>query len=438
VRSPQHAEEAEFNMDRPSERMLIVSIIIPVYNDEKHVARAIESALAQTLKEVEVIVVDDGSTDGTPDVLRKYEGRIIQIRQDNQGCPAALNTGIEASQGRYICFLGSDDTLMPKKAELQVAALERNPDAGLCYSGWLDIDLRDGRVLADHSNPKPERDPASDLFPPHFCAFAALIRAEWLEKVRGLDEHMRCVEDSDLWWRLWAAGCRFVRVEGALGCYTMRADSKSRDIAVHSLYAMYAYKKHFAAMGRKAPRALRARKLSYLWTITAGYHLHQKQYALAEEAVRCAFRYNRQLLRDVRFWYNVLLVGTCERFPRSDASNARRDEICSHKCAELVRTIRRALTKLPYDRKAELSRQEMSALAYVISRFSEIRNRSWVARWWLLKSLLFGRGKLPTGAHRRPATKMLIGASLSESTSWLLHFFRRGSGQVTAAESDRM
>jgi len=111
----------------------MVSVIISVYNSEAYIAEAVESVLNQTLPAGEVFVVDDGSTDGTGEVLRRFEGRIRYIHQANQGQGAALNTGIGLAKGSFLGFLDSDDLWTPTKLEVQLAALEADPSLELVY-----------------------------------------------------------------------------------------------------------------------------------------------------------------------------------------------------------------------------------------------------------------------------------------------------------------
>jgi len=104
---------------------MLVSVIIPTYNRRKTIERAVNSVLAQTWKEIEVIVVDDGSTDQTDEILKGYGDRIRVIRQQNGGPSAARNTGIKAATGEIISFLDSDDAWLPLKTERQVKLLQR-------------------------------------------------------------------------------------------------------------------------------------------------------------------------------------------------------------------------------------------------------------------------------------------------------------------------
>jgi glycosyltransferase involved in cell wall biosynthesis len=118
----------------------LATIIIPTYNRSSFISQCIESALSQTYQKVEVIVVDDGSTDNTREVLARYMDRIVYIPQENQGVSGALNTAIKASRGEYISWLSSDDAYLPDKIEVQVKELSSNPDIDWVYSDFYYMD----------------------------------------------------------------------------------------------------------------------------------------------------------------------------------------------------------------------------------------------------------------------------------------------------------
>ncbi len=114
-----------------------VSLVIATFNHGRFLAEALDSAVAQTLKGVEIVVVDDGSTDDTPAVLARYAGRIRAVRQPNRGLAAARNTGLATARGTYVGFLDADDVLMPTKLAEQVAVLAREPTVGWTYCDVL-------------------------------------------------------------------------------------------------------------------------------------------------------------------------------------------------------------------------------------------------------------------------------------------------------------
>ncbi|MFZ9011987.1 MAG: glycosyltransferase family 2 protein, partial [Anaerohalosphaeraceae bacterium] len=114
-----------------------ISVVIPAYNAEKHIGRAIDSVLAQTRPADEVIVIDDGSSDATAEVVRSYGDKIMFIHQENAGASVARNTGIKAATSDWIAFLDADDEWLPNKLQLQVSQLKRNPDLAWAMSNYL-------------------------------------------------------------------------------------------------------------------------------------------------------------------------------------------------------------------------------------------------------------------------------------------------------------
>jgi glycosyltransferase involved in cell wall biosynthesis len=112
-----------------------VSVIIPAWNRARELRNAIDSALAQTAPPAEIVVVDDGSTDNTPEVLASYGDAIRVVRQDNLGVAAARNAGIAIARGELLAFLDSDDVWLPRKLELQLARFDAEPELGLVHCG---------------------------------------------------------------------------------------------------------------------------------------------------------------------------------------------------------------------------------------------------------------------------------------------------------------
>jgi glycosyltransferase involved in cell wall biosynthesis len=185
-----------------------VSLVIATFNHARFLGEALDSAAAQTLKSVEIVVVDDGSTDDTPAVLARYAGRVRVIRQPNRGLAAARNTGLAASRGTYVSFLDADDVLTPTKLAEQVALLERAPTVGWAYCDVLiettatGVETRaserfgyDARMLEGWLFPELIR---GNFIP----AIAPLVRRTVLDAAGGFDETLTALEDWDLWLRL--------------------------------------------------------------------------------------------------------------------------------------------------------------------------------------------------------------------------------------------
>jgi len=201
----------------------LVSIIVPCHNGARFLPEALDSAFAQTHPAIEVIVVDDGSTDGTPAVLERYAGRVRALRQPNRGPSAARNAALEIARGDYIAFLDADDRFLPDKVARQAAVLDARPDVGLVYSGWRFID-EEGRVLPGEGRPRGEGDLLPGLVlgnPIH--PLAALVRRPLVTEVGGFDETLWGCEDWDLFLRLSRRGMRWAPIDESLGDYRVHA-----------------------------------------------------------------------------------------------------------------------------------------------------------------------------------------------------------------------
>lgn len=188
-----------------------VSAIIPTYNAERYVAEAIDSALGQTSPPNEVIVVDDGSTDGTVNVVRRYGDRVVLLQQPNRGPAAARNVGLKAAHSEFIAFLDADDVWSPRNLELQVAILRDNPRCVMSYGDirWFTNSPHPDVMNAGPSDDlyMPEGDVAPDLIRHFLWATPAVVaRREIVLKLGGFDETLRIGEDYDLWLRLASAG----------------------------------------------------------------------------------------------------------------------------------------------------------------------------------------------------------------------------------------
>ena len=111
-----------------------VSVIIPAYNAARYLPEAIDSVLTQTYQDCEIILVDDGSTDDTAEVVSRYGTRVTYVQQSNQGVGAARNTGIDLARGDYLVFQDADDVLLPGKLEVQASFLDQHPDVDAVFS----------------------------------------------------------------------------------------------------------------------------------------------------------------------------------------------------------------------------------------------------------------------------------------------------------------
>ena len=183
-----------------------VSVIIPTYQHAHFVAEAIESVLAQTYPDYEIIVVDDGSTDDTVEVLSRFGERITVIHQPNRGVSAARNTGIRASKGEHIAFLDADDVWMPDKLEKQIPLLERDEAVGLVGSDMMIFDEHGTRSGIFERTPPQSGMVYATLFASIGRSFilmpTVVVRRRCFDEVGFFDETLTISEDADMWLRI--------------------------------------------------------------------------------------------------------------------------------------------------------------------------------------------------------------------------------------------
>jgi glycosyltransferase involved in cell wall biosynthesis len=208
-----------------------VSVIVPTYNRREYIGKALDSILAQTYKNFEIIVVDDGSTDGTKDFLeRNYRRRITYLYQENKGASAARNLGILHSRGKFIAFLDSDDVWLPEKLEVQIEVL-RSSDKKVALvfsSGWR-IDNAGNLIDFAPKGKCPNEITSRDLAlgPVIFAPPTnILIRKDCIIDIGFFNEEITFVEDWDLLIRL-RQEYRFLFVDQPLFLYRFHGDAQS-------------------------------------------------------------------------------------------------------------------------------------------------------------------------------------------------------------------
>jgi len=178
-----------------------VSVIIPTYNRRDFVREAIASVLAQTYRDFELLVVDDGSNDNTSAAVQEFDG-VRYVFQANRGVSAARNRGVALSDGEFLAFLDSDDLWQPRKLAYQVAFFAAHADARICQTE--EIWLRNGVRVNPHNK---HRKVGGDIFARslELCLVspsAVMLRRELFERVGGFDESLPACEDYDLWLRI--------------------------------------------------------------------------------------------------------------------------------------------------------------------------------------------------------------------------------------------
>jgi glycosyltransferase involved in cell wall biosynthesis len=187
-----------------------ISAVVAAYQAQDWIGEALDAILGQSRAPDEVIVVDDGSTDGTARELARYDGQIRVIGQENRGCPGAFNTAFAAARGDFVAMCGADDVWAPQKLALQEQAMQAHPEADvLCAHAHLI-----GRIEADHSRPPGagmlDSGALRDVLYRHccICASSVVIRRELFMRLGPFVEDF-AADDYEYWFRCLAAGARF-------------------------------------------------------------------------------------------------------------------------------------------------------------------------------------------------------------------------------------
>lgn len=264
-----------------SSETLRVSVIIPNYNYGNYLPQAIDSVLAQTLPAAEIIVVDDGSTDNTREVLAQYGERIQVIYQQNRGVSVARNHGVENSTGDLLAFLDADDLWMPQKLELQVKRLIENPALGLVHCGVQDIDS-EGALLDEHLDGMEGWVASAMLLfsGPVILGggSASLVTREAFTEAKGFDTRMSTSADWDFYYRI--ARRRMVGfVPEVLVGYRLHRSNMHGNIRAMEHDVLLAYDKAFAEEGEdyESLKDLRQRAYSNMHMVLASSYFQAKQ-----------------------------------------------------------------------------------------------------------------------------------------------------------------
>lgn len=182
----------------------LVSVVIATYNMAKYLGEAVESVLSQTYTNVEIIIVDDGSTDDTSALVTRWanDRRVRCIRQRNLGQSRAKNQGISLAAGEYVAFLDADDRWTPRKLEQQIVLFNEHPDVAVVYSDKQLIDEYGDKLKGGEAK-CPQGRITSDLLVDNYVNFgSAVVRREVLEEFGGFDETLPMSIDYDLWLRI--------------------------------------------------------------------------------------------------------------------------------------------------------------------------------------------------------------------------------------------
>ena len=215
--------------------MPTVSIIVPTLNDIEYISKALESIFVQSFKDYEIIIVDGGSTDGTLEVLKQYEGKITFFRQKGKGVSQAKNEAIGRAKGEYITFLDADDLWYPEKLKVQIYFLNAHPEYGFCSS---DVDFFNEEGIIINGAISREKNPRSglvfdDLFCNNFISSATIfLRRNCFDKAGLFNESIFFAEDTDMWLRI-AKYFQLGYIPRILAKYRVHAQARTQQFDKH-------------------------------------------------------------------------------------------------------------------------------------------------------------------------------------------------------------
>ena len=205
----------------------LISVVMPVYNGEKYLKEAIDSILSQTYKDFEFIILNDGSTDNSLKIIKKYiqkDARVILITRENRGLITSLNEGIKKAQGRYIARMDADDISLPTRFKEQVKFMEDNKDISICGTSII--------LFNESGNIKPVKYPTSDsdikfilMFTSAFAHPSVMMKRDIFMKLKY--EHYKYAEDYKLWIDIALAGYKMGNLDEVLLRYRIHSQQVS-------------------------------------------------------------------------------------------------------------------------------------------------------------------------------------------------------------------
>jgi glycosyltransferase involved in cell wall biosynthesis len=302
--------------------MVQISVITPVYNGENTIRETIASVLDQTFADFELIVIDDGSTDGTLEAIASFDDpRIRVFSYANAGQGKSRNRGIELAEGNSIAFIDADDLWTPDKLEAQWQALQANSEAAVAYS-WTDHIDENGQFL----RPGPHLSFNGDVWEPLVLAdfigsgSNPLIRTEALKQVGGFEPSLPPAEDWDLWLRL-AKRYPFAVVPRVQILYRVASHTTSFNIWRMEKSSLRVIDRAFAGISDRdrLKRCSLANRYKYLTYKALDKSIGRPQAATAAKFLWLAIRYDPVLLRRRVIWKAALKIAIALIFPSKSA-----------------------------------------------------------------------------------------------------------------------
>jgi glycosyltransferase involved in cell wall biosynthesis/peptidoglycan/xylan/chitin deacetylase (PgdA/CDA1 family) len=315
---------AQRQEDSPAEALPLISVVIPCYNAENWIEATLRSVMAQDWPKLEIIVVDDGSTDRSVERVRTQFPSVTVLQQKNTGVAAARNLGIANANGDWIAFVDADDIWLPGKLHAQWQALSRQPDGRMAYAAWhvwpcttpepessllKELDLR-GKDASQWGGPSGWIYP--DLLE-DCCVWTSTVLAHrsLFDEIGIFDEKLRIGEDYDLWLRA-SQVTPILRIPKPLALYRMHPDSitkKAPDINYQALVISRAINRwgYDSPDGQRAPKEKVDRALARTWRDFAGAHLVAGNFERARHAIFMSLRTDWRQLRGWKLAYRTIL-----------------------------------------------------------------------------------------------------------------------------------
>lgn len=271
---PQEIQSGAVWLGVRSSEVPAVSVVIPTYNAATFVREAIQSALDQTYQDLEIIVIDDGSSDKTESVVGSFGEAVRYVKQENQGAGAARNRGIAMARGRYVAFLDADDLWLPQKLAEQVPLLDADPELGLVHSDWAVVSEKGPKEPSYLSRLPTASGYIFDELAQ--CGFiltsCTVVRRSCLENIDWFDETLSIAQDYDLWLRI-CYRWKTALVDKPLVTKRNRDGNLSSDFTKTAVEKIALFKKtlhDFSDMTPHRQRLLRRQLAQNYWDV--GYH----------------------------------------------------------------------------------------------------------------------------------------------------------------------
>ena len=295
-----------------------VSIIIPCHNNANFLTESINSVLEQDYPNFEVIVIDDGSTDNSVELLKKFGNKIKLIQQENQGPAAARNAGLKAAKGEYIAFNDSDDLWLQGKLSAQINFMLKNPDISVCYSGWANWDgnnistgeklkLIDAAPALTKKSPEQEGWMYFDLLKESVIhTITAVIHRGVVDSVGMFDTAYRIGEDHDFWIRV-SRKHKIKKIDKVYALYRNNPNSITKKVQDKN-YSLLVLEDALQRYGRTGPcgECLAQHTLNnYLASRHFGYGYNAMLSGMPDKAkmsFQACLRYQYKLPKVLAFW----------------------------------------------------------------------------------------------------------------------------------------